>query len=110
MSTVYKLLYRFDFQTAYWDLRVAACLALIWLVILACAISSIRSQGMGAVQQRMWMVFVAAVPVVGLLAYLPFSVRRDEMPHYFRFRSNKPRHRPTVRSEVKKLTRPDDAA
>ena len=110
MTTVYKLLYRFDFQTAHWDFRVAACLALIWLVILACAISSIRSQGMGTAQQRMWMIFVTVAPVVGLLAYLPFSVRRDEMPHYFRFRSNKTRQRPVGRSEVKKLTRPDEAA
>jgi peptidoglycan/LPS O-acetylase OafA/YrhL len=110
MSGLYKLLYRFDFETAHWDARVAALLALIWVLILVCAISSIRSQQLSPGQQRLWITVVTLVPVIGLLAYLPFSVKRDDMPHYFRFRP-KDRHRGGggSRSEGKKSTRADDA-
>jgi hypothetical protein len=106
MSGIYKLLYRFDFQTAHWDARVAACLLLVWVLILICAISSIRSQSMSPGQQRFWIAVVVLVPIVGLLAYLPFAVKADDMPHYFRFRS-KDRHRHGTRNEGKKQTRID---
>lgn len=108
MSAIYKLLYRFDFQTAHVDTRVAFFLFLIWLLILACAISSIRSQALSLGQQRFWIVVVTLVPVIGLLAYLPFAIKQDDMPHYFRFRS-KDRHRHGGRPEVKKATRIDHA-
>ncbi len=104
MSGIYKLLYRFDFQTAHWDARIGGMLLLIWVLIVVCAISSIRSQSMSVGQQRLWIAIVILLPLVGLLAYLPFAVRRDEMPHYFRFRS-KDRHRPAVRSEGEKSNR-----
>ncbi len=110
MSGLYKLLYRFDFETAHWDARVAILLALIWVLILVCAISSIRSQQLSPAQQRLWIGVVTFVPVIGLLAYLPFSVKHDDMPHYFRFRP-KDRHRGggASRSESKKSSRADDA-
>ena len=110
MNTLYKLLYRFDFQAAHWDMRVAAFLFLVWLVILACAISSIRSQGFSPAQERLWIGLVVFLPLVGLLAYLPFSVRHDEMPHYFRFRSSKNRQRTATRVEVKKVPRAGEQA
>lgn len=108
MSGIYKLLYRFDFETAHWDARVAVCLFLIWTVILICAVSSIRSQGFSAGQQRLWITLVTCVPVVGLLAYLPFSVKQDDMPHYFRFRPKDRRSR-GGRPEARKPSRSDDA-
>lgn len=107
MTAIYKLLYRFDFQTAHFDARIGFCLVLVWALIVACAISSIRSRAMSTGQQRLWIVIVTFVPVVGLLAYLPFAVRRDDMPHYFRFRSNS-RNRHTARSEARKLTRAEE--
>lgn len=104
MSGIYKLLYRFDPQTAHWDARVAAFLPLVWILILICAISSIRSQSMGPGQQRFWIAVVILLPVIGLLAYLPFAVKADDMPHYFRFRS-KDRHRHGARNEARKQPR-----
>lgn len=108
MSGIYKLLYRFDFENAQWSARVGVGVLLIWLLIIACTISSIRSQGLSAGQQRLWIAIVVFLPIIGLLAYLPFSVKKDDMPHYFRFRS---KDRPTrgANIEVKKKTRTDDA-
>ena len=100
MTGIYKLLYRFDLDTAHWDTRVAICLAAIWLLIVVCAISSIRSQGLSPGQQRLWIGVVTLLPVVGLLAYLPFAVKQDDMPHYFRFRP-KDRRRTGGRSEAR---------
>jgi hypothetical protein len=107
MTSVYRLLYRFDLQSAQFDARIGFCLALIWAVVLVCAISSIRSRTLSVGQQRLWILVVTFLPVVGLLAYLPFSVRQDDMPHYFRFRS-RDHHRRGARSKVRKATRADD--
>lgn len=98
MSGISKLLNRFDFFNAHWDPRAGVFLAGIWLVILACAISSIRTQGFSAAQQRFWIIVVIVFPIVGLLAYLPFSIKKDDLPHYFRF---KPKDRPVVRPASK---------
>lgn len=108
MSFLTKLLDRFDFQTAHWDGRVAVALFIVWGIILACAISSIRSQGLSEGQQRFWTGVVILLPVVGLLAYLPFSVKREEVPHYFRFRAQG-RPRRAGRADGKK-TNPADPA
>lgn len=87
MPSFSKLLNRFDFFNAHWDPRAGVCIAIIWAVILASAISSIRARGFGRTQQRFWIAVVVVFPIVGLLAYLPFSIKRDDLPHYFRFRS-----------------------
>ena len=98
MSSFSKLLNRFDFVHAHWDARIGVCLAVIWFVIVMCAISSIRSQGFGVGQQRFWIAAVILFPIVGVLAYLPFSIKRDDLPPYFRF---KPKERVNTRSSGK---------
>jgi hypothetical protein len=107
MERLRLLFDRFDFESAHVDARVVACLVFIWLVILACAISSIRSQGFSEGQQRLWIAVVTLLPIVGLLAYLPLSVKHDDMPHYLRFRS-KDRPRPSARTETKTVNRPGE--
>ena len=96
MTALTKILVRFDFENAHWDPRVAACLIAIWVVIMLCAISSIRSQAFGDGREQFWTAIVIFVPIIGVLAYLPFSIKRDDLPHYFRF---KPRER--SRGEIK---------
>jgi len=68
----------FSFSFAKWDWTVAAGVAALWLAILACAITSIRAQPFGRLQRRCWMLVVILVPILGLLAYLPFSLPRHE--------------------------------
>jgi uncharacterized membrane protein YhaH (DUF805 family) len=82
-----ELLNRFSFVTARITGEIAVFLLLIWLIILACAISSIRAQPWSDAQRRFWMVVVALVPIAGLLAYLPFSFRREDLPNHFMLRN-----------------------
>lgn len=99
MSALSKLLYRFDLVNPHWDHRVGYILVALWVVIVLCAISSIKTQGFGEARERFWIIVVTAVPIIGVLAYLPFSVKKDDLPHYFRF---KPRDRATIaRASVK---------
>ena len=107
MERLRLLIDRFDLDSAHLDARVIACLVVIWLIIVACAISSIRSQGFSEGQQRFWIFVVTFLPVIGLLAYLPLSTKREDMPHYFRFRQ-KDRPRAT-KAESKTAHRSSEA-
>jgi len=71
---------RFSLEAAKFNAQVFFFLFLIWLVLLFCAITSIKSQGFSERQQRLWMLVVVCVPILGLLVYLPFSVRREDLP------------------------------
>jgi len=71
---------RFSLEAAKFNGQVFFFLLVIWAVLLFCAIVSIKSQGFSERQQRMWMWVVICVPLLGLLVYLPFSVRREDLP------------------------------
>jgi hypothetical protein len=71
---------RFSLEAAKFNGQVFFFLLLVWVVILFCAIVSIKSQGFSESQQRMWIWFVVGVPLLGVLVYLPFSVRREDLP------------------------------
>jgi hypothetical protein len=62
--------------------------AAIWLAILLCTISSILGQPFSRRQRVFWILMVTLVPVLGMLAYLPFSIRRDELPTAFLIRGS----------------------
>ena len=64
------------FSFAKWDATAWTCALALWLALLACAITSICTQRFGAVQRRCWVFVVIALPILGLLAYLPFSIQR----------------------------------
>jgi uncharacterized membrane protein YhaH (DUF805 family) len=69
------LLYRFDPSGADFSWMVWSCLGVIWLAVLACAISSICSQPLSAKARRAWIAIVMALPLIGLALYLPVSFR-----------------------------------
>ena len=71
---------RFSLEAAKFNWQVFACLFLLWVVLLYCAAGSIRSQNFSERQKRAWMWLIIGVPIVGLLVYLPFSVRREDLP------------------------------
>jgi len=82
-----QLLSRFSFSTAKWNSQVAICLLLVWMAIVFCAISSIRSQGYSDLQRRFWIAVIVFVPIFGLLAYLPFSFKHEDLPTHLTLRT-----------------------
>jgi len=84
-----ELLTRFSLDAIKFNGQVLACLLIIWAVVLACSISSILGQNFDRRRRLFWIVFVIAVPVAGLLAYLPFSFKREELPYLLQNRSSK---------------------
>jgi len=91
-----ELLNRFHFQEASLTLQVWLAAAVIWLAVIICTITSILGQPFSARQRLMWTCIVAGIPVFGLLAYLPFSIRRDDLPTAFLMRGqSKPRDKRT---------------
>jgi len=92
-----ELLNRFSFSTAKWDNTIAICLLAIWLIIVICAISSVRAQGFSDWGRRFWIAAILFVPVLGLLAYLPFSFRREDLPAHMALRASRDRSRRPAR-------------
>ncbi len=88
MSEIFN---RFSFHAAKFNGQVWVCLALIWLLVLGCTITSIQAQPFSARQRKFWMAVVIFVPLLGILAYLPSSFRREQLAQLFFFRSQRDR-------------------
>lgn len=58
-------------------------LLIIWGGVVMCAISSILSQPFDRKQQCFWIAMVVLFPFLGILSYLPFAFRKEELPHIF---------------------------
>lgn len=56
------------------------CAAFIWLVVLVCALTSIWRRPFGRPRKALWTAVVVALPLVGLAAYLPFSLSEELFP------------------------------
>jgi uncharacterized membrane protein YhaH (DUF805 family) len=78
-----EILNRFSLEAAKFNGQVFLCLFLIWIALVACAIISINSQKFSDRQHRSWILVIVFVPLFGLLAYLPFSIRREDLPQVF---------------------------
>jgi hypothetical protein len=78
-----EILNRFSLHAAKFGTQVWLCLAVIWLVVLGCTITSILAQSFSPRQQRFWMAVVIGIPLFGVLAYLPFSFRREQLAQLF---------------------------
>ena len=76
-----ELLNRFSLSTATWNLQIALCVLALWCAIVGCTISSIHAQPFSEAQRRFWILVVIFLPFFGVLAYLPFSVRREDLPN-----------------------------
>ncbi len=86
------ILNRFGLEAAKFNGQVFLSLLLIWLALVLCAVISIRSQNFSQRQRRLWIWIIACVPLLGLLAYLPFSVRREDLPQFFLLKMHKDRN------------------
>lgn len=74
---------RFSLNAAKFHGQVWLCLGAIWLIVLFCTIASIQAQPLSARQRKFWILVVCLAPVVGTLAYLPFSCRWDYLAQLF---------------------------
>lgn len=96
------LLHKFSLQSAQFTSEVTAATLIIWLMVLACVVTSILAQPFTDRQRRFWIALVVLVPIVGLLAYLPFSFRREDLPQLFLMKREKHKREATLE---KRLTR-----
>lgn len=90
-TTMSEILNRFSLEAAKFNAQIFLSLLLTWIVVVACAVVSIRSQSFSERQRRLWMWIIICVPLLGLLAYLPFSVRREDLPQVFLMKIHKDR-------------------
>ncbi len=86
-----EILNRFSLETAKFNGQVFLSLFLIWVAMVVCGVISLNSQGFSERQRRLWMWIIVGVPLLGLLAYLPFSVRREDLPQLFLVKGHKDR-------------------
>lgn len=80
-----NFLQRFDFSHPNVTWEIVFFVAMIWLVVVASAIWSacIRMRGWPA--RLFWIVAIVALPVVGVVVYLPFSMDHDALQAFVRF-------------------------
>ena len=86
-----RLLNRFSLQGTEWNSSLIFVLLFIWVCVIGCVIASILVQSFDRRQRIFWIALVILVPFIGILSYLPFAFRKDELPHMFLHKSK--RHR-----------------
>ncbi len=77
------LIYKFSFDAAKANAQVTAMAIFLWLAVMACAISSVVSQQFSKKQRVFWLLMIVGIPLAGLLAYLPFSIQKENYPGLF---------------------------
>jgi len=92
-----SLLDRFTLESIKWNTQVEIAVFLLWAAVVGCAISSVLCQPFERGRRIFWICLIVAVPVFGLLAYLPFSFRGEGLPQMFQSRSSKKSRRNTHR-------------
>lgn len=92
------LLNRFSFQAAKWNSWVILLLLFIWACVLGCVIASILTQPFDRKQRIFWIALVILLPFVGLLSYLPFAFRKEDLPHIFLRKSKRHRKKKAAES------------
>jgi hypothetical protein len=86
-----ELLNRFSLEAAKFNGQILLSLLMVWVALILCGVFSINSQGFSPRQRSLWIWIIVCVPLLGLLAYLPFSIRREDLPQVFLMRSQKDR-------------------
>ena len=62
---------------------MSLALFLIWVCVISCVVSSILNQPFDRKQRVFWVTVVILFPVLGVLAYLPFAFRKENLPVIF---------------------------
>jgi hypothetical protein len=78
-----EIMYKFSGDAVKVDGQMLACALLVWFIVLGCALSSVLTQPFSKKQRTFWAFVVLGLPLLGLLAYLPFSIRKENYPGLF---------------------------
>jgi hypothetical protein len=77
---VEELFNRFSLESIKFNAFVLGAMIIVWVVVIACSASSVLARPFSRGQKVFWVVFIIAVPLIGVLAYLPFSFNREDLP------------------------------
>lgn len=80
-----NFLQRFDFSDPSVTGEVLFFVAVVWVVVVACAVWSIFLRMRSWPARLFWIAMVVALPLVGLVLYLPFSLDHDALQAFVRF-------------------------
>ncbi len=75
-----KILNKFDFSNPNYDREIIFLILAVWMMVIGCAIWSILTQKTSKKWKIVWICVVTCVPFLGLLAYLPFSLKGELYP------------------------------
>jgi hypothetical protein len=78
------ILNRFSFDAAKFNTLTAVGLAIAWLLVVGCAMLSIKSQAFTLRQRWFWVLIIVCLPGIGLLCYLPFSLTSNRPEKLYR--------------------------
>ena len=84
-----ELYYRFSLDAIKFNGQVLACMIVVWLAVIGCAITSLNKQDFTPARRRFWLAFIVLVPGVGLICYLPTCVRAHDHPELFFWKKSK---------------------
>jgi len=84
-----EILNRFSVDAMKMNSQIIACMAIIWFLVWLCTLSSINKQPFTSKQRIFWLIVVTALPLVGVLLYLPFSFRIESYPSLALLRKSK---------------------
>lgn len=76
-----NLFNRFDFNNPHFSSQVWGAMLGIWLLLIACVISSILQRPFRRRTRIFWILTVICLPLIGVLLYLPFALKDDIYPY-----------------------------
>jgi len=88
-----ELLSRLDLNAVKLNGQLIACLIALWMVVVGCGISSVLSLPLHRHQRTFWISILVGLPLIGMLAYLPFAFRREDLPHFLHIKKPDTRRR-----------------
>ncbi len=75
-----KILNKFDFSNPKTDLEVIVGLIIIWALLVGATLHSIYTQKIPMRKKIFWWIIVLCLPLIGVLIYLPFSLKDELFP------------------------------
>jgi hypothetical protein len=80
-----NFLSRFDFSHPNVTSEILFFVAILWLIVVSCTVWSVCLRMRGWPARFFWIAAVVFLPVVGVVAYLPFSMDHDALQAFVRF-------------------------
>ncbi len=79
-TMIEKIVSKFDFGNPQFSRGIAICLLLVWVMVLGCVVWSILGQKCKPYVKLLLILMVVGIPGLGVLFYLPFSLKEELYP------------------------------